>query len=390
MTFAKAATIFLVILVTGAGWFGIDYITQTRDVTARRNTTPPAAPVEVAPVVRQSIELRRQFTGTLDANTAFVVAAKIGGRIEEIAVDLGDTVTRGQLIARLDHAEYEQILNQVKADLLVAQANLNEAQSLMEIAQRDLDRVDILRQRGVSSESESDAAQATYLSRAAHVEVSHAQVIRAEAELETARIRLRYSDVSADWRGGDNNRSVAERYVDEGETVTANQPLLKIVELNVLTGVFYVTERDYSRLKVGQLAQLATDAYPGEFFEGRIQRISPVFDETSRQARVEMMVDNGDLRLKPGMFIRANVELDRKEDAIVVPEQALVTRDGITGVFIVDVEGGVSTWRTVVVGIHQDDLVEVDGEGIQGSVVVLGQQLLDDGSPILVVNNGQP
>ena len=102
--------------------------------------------------------------------------------------------------------------------------------------------------------------------------------MRAEASLETANIRLGYTRITAGWSGGDDQRVVAERYVDEGETVSANTPLLRIVELDPITGVIFVTERDYARLQPGQeVLLLTTDAYPGEDFQGRIERIAPVF-----------------------------------------------------------------------------------------------------------------
>ena len=86
--------------------------------------------------------------------------------------------------------------------------------------------------------------------------------------------------------------------------------------------MFFVTERDYARLQTGQVASLTTDAFASETFSGTIQRIAPVFRESTRQARVELRVDNLELRLKPGMFVRATVILDRVEDAVIVPEQA--------------------------------------------------------------------
>ncbi|MGD8309132.1 MAG: efflux RND transporter periplasmic adaptor subunit, partial [Chromatiales bacterium] len=253
-------------------------------------------------------------------------------------------------------------------------------------AERDLQRVESLRERGVSSESERDLAKADQLAKQARVQVGRAEVARAEAQLETARIRLGYTEVTADWRGGDDQRIVAERYVDEGETVSANAPLLRIVELDPITGVFFVTERDYALLGPGQAASLATDAYPGEAFQGRIVRIAPVFRETTRQARVELRVANPDGRLKPGMFVRATVVLDRARDAVIVPEQALVTRDGRSGVFVVDGDGESVAWRSLQVGIRDGRQVQVLGDLAGSRVVTLGQQLLDDGSEIRVAD----
>ena len=343
-----------------------------------------AAPVEVASIERGPIELRRSFTGTLDAHAEFVVAAKIGGRIEAMTVDLADTVTRGQVVARLDNAEYLLAVTQAEADLAVAQAHLAEARSQLTIAERELQRLDQLRERGVTSESQRDLAKADQLAKQAHVEVTRAQVTRARAALDTVRIRLGYTEVSADWTGGSEQRQVAERYLDEGETVAANAPLLRIVELNPLTAVFFVTERDYALLRSGQRAGLGTDSYPGEVFPGEIVRIAPVFRSDTRQARVEVRVDNSGLRLKPGMFARISLVLERVAETRIVPEQALVTRDGNSGVFVVADDGKSVAWREVSVGIREGDRVQISAENLGSRVVVLGQQLLKDGSPIAI------
>jgi RND family efflux transporter MFP subunit len=375
----------LVVAAAAAAWLGQERLPGTAsEAPARRDGETSAVPVEVAAIERGPIERRRAFTGTLEARAEFVVAPKVGGRIEEIGVDLADTVVRGQLVAKLDDDEFVQTVAQVQADWAVAKANLAEARSLLEIAERELERVQRLRQRGVASASQQDAAKADQLAKQAHVEVTRAQLTRAEAGLEAARIRLGYTRVAANWRGGNDQRVVAERYVDEGETVSANAPLLRIVEIDPIIAVFFVTERDYALLKPEQAATLRTDAFPAETFQGRIARIAPVFRESTRQARVEVWLDNPGLRLKPGMFVRATVVLDRVPEATILPEQALVRRDGRDGVFVLDADEKSVSWRRVTVGIRQGDRVQVKGEGLGTRVVTLGQQLLDDGSEVAV------
>jgi RND family efflux transporter MFP subunit len=330
------------------------------------------------------MELRRTFSGALEAPGQFVVAPKVSGRVERLAVNLSDAVSRGQVVAELDNEEYVQAVAQARAELAVAAANVVEAKSALEIANRELERVTRLRERGVASEANLDTARANQLAREAQLAVARAGVTRAEAALETARIRLGYTRITADWSGGDDNRVVAERFVDEGATVSANTPLLRIVELDQLTGVIFVAEQDYGRLQPGQAVSLTTDAYLGETFGGRIERIAPVFREATRQARVEITVDNPDHRLKPGLFIRATVVLDRAADAVIVPEQALTTRSDQTGVFVVSEDGRSVVWRPVRVGIREGGRVQVMGEGLSGRVVTLGQQLVDDGSAIII------
>ncbi|MET0089509.1 MAG: efflux RND transporter periplasmic adaptor subunit [Candidatus Thiodiazotropha sp.] len=378
----------MLLIVTGVGWKVYQRLQETGGGTKQKSASRPI-PVEVADIRVGDIELRRTFSGTLQAFTEFVVAPKLSGRIEQIDADLADIVTRGQVVARLDNDEYVQAVRQAEADLAVARANLAEAQSLLKIADRELERVDQLRRKGVSSESQRDTAMADQLAKAAHVEVTRAQVVRAQAELETARIRLGYTQVNADWGSGSEQRVVAERYVDEGETVSANAQLLRIVELDPMKAVFFVTERDYARLQPGQNAVLTTDAYPGEIFEAGIVRISPVFRENTRQARVELKVENRDLRLKPGLFVRIDVVLERAGSVTLVPEQALAKRDGQDGLFVVDPDGRQVHWRPVDIGIRHAQRVAVSGEGLTGRVVILGQQLLADGSSVTLSGEGE-
>ena len=375
-------------VVAGLAWVANGRLRDLAKEPGRGGADGPV-PVEVAAIEHGPMEQQRTFTGTLDPKAEFLVASKVSGRVERLSVDLADTVTRGQQVAQLDDDEYVQSVAQAEADFAVAKANLAEAESLLAIADRELQRVDKLRVRGVASESQRDTAKADQLARQAHVSVTKAQLSRSRAALEAARIRLGYTKVAAAWRGGTDDRVVAERYVDEGETVAANAPLLRIVELNPITAVFSVTERDYALLKTGQVVTLRTDTYPGEAFRGRIARIAPVFRESTRQARVEVDVDNSDLRLKPGMFVRATVVLDRVEDATVIPEQALVRRDGHDGVFVISEDGKSVKWRRVEVGFRQGSKVQVSGEGLDAQVVTLGQQLLDDNSAVSVTGRRQ-
>lgn len=376
------ASLILCLVVLGLAWALYDRLTEQKQRPPDAQAGP--APVEVAPVEIGNIELRRTFSGTLEARSEFVVAPKVAGRVVHLTVDLADSVRKGQVIAQLDDDEHVQAVAQAEADLAVAQANLAEAVSAMEIARRELERIETLQQRGVASESQYDAAKAEELAKGAAVEVAKAQVRRAEASLEAARIRLGYTKVTAAWTEGDDERVVAERYVDEGVTVAANTPLMSIVDLDPILAVMFVTERDYGRLLPDQPVSLRTDAYPDESFLGRVVRVAPVFRRASRQARVELEVDNPDHRLKPGMFVRAQVILDRAEQATIVPVEALVQRGGETAVFVVEDSGQTVRYRVVETGIREGGRVQIITEGITGRVVTLGQQLIEDGSAITI------
>ena len=374
-----------ILLMVSAGLVWVIFgQTQDRPGPVEGSKASRSAPVEVARIKRGPIVLRRTFSGALEALAEFVAAPKVSGRVERLVVNIADTVTRGQVVAELDNAEYVQAMAQARADLVVAGANLAKAKSDLDTSVREFKRTQSLRERGIASDSEFDVVEADHLSKQVQLEVAEAQVTKAESSLETANIRLGYTKVTAGWTGGDEHRVVAERYLDEGQTVAANEPLLLIVDLHPIIGVVFVTERDYARLKPGQLVSLTTDAYPGERFSGRIDRIAPVFRKSTRQARVEMSIENPQFRLKPGMFIRATVEMDRVPDTTIVPEEALTSRGDTSGVFVVSEDGRTVTWRPVQVGIREGGWVQVEGEGLNGRVVTLGQQLVNDGSNITI------
>ena len=381
-------TVLLIGTTAGLGWVIFAQF-QERAGMSRSHKALRPVPVEVVQIQRGPIALKQTFSGELEPQAEFVVGPKVSGRVERMIVNIADKVKRGQIVAELDNDEYVQAVAQAQADLVVARANLSKAKSDLEIAHREFKRTESLLKRGIASDSEFDAAWQDQLAKKAQLEVASARAAKAESSLKTENIRLGYTRVTAGWTGGDEYRIVAERYMDEGQTVAANAPLLLIIELNPIIGVVFVTERDYAHLKPGQLVSLTTDAYPGEQYTGRIDRIAPVFRKSTRQARIEITIDNSQHRLKPGMFIKATVVLAQVQKATIVPELALTKRDDTSGIFLVSEDGKSVAWRAVNVGIREGDRVQVDGDGLSGRVVTLGQQLVNDGSSITIPAEGQ-
>lgn len=342
----------------------------------------PVAAVETRAVTFGTLRDIRSLTGTLESSARFVVTTKVDGLVQAVLVDLGDDIEQGQVVARIDDAELRQALLQAEADLSVRQAELARAQSDLELAQREFDRSEQLRERGIAAEAQLDEIAARLRSSTAALSLAQAQVSRAESALELRRIELGYAQVRATWSDGPASGRIAERYQEPGNTVQANAPVVSVVTLDPLKAVVFVTERDYTGLRVGQAATITTDSAPGESFEATIERISPVFLETSRQARVELRVPNPGGRLRPGMFARVRIVIRDDRPPTVVPLAAVVRRDGRDVVFALD--PGEDTVRMVPVTVTITDgamagLAESD---FGSRVVTLGQQLLDDGTTI--------
>jgi len=341
-----------------------------------------AVAVEITPVDKAAIRDIGLFTGTLLPKSKFIVAPKIAGRLEKLFVNIGDQVKSGELIASVDDDEYFQQVEQARAELEVATATMEESLSTLDVAKREFERVETLREKKIASESELDAAQAQYNAQTAKYRVAQAQVTQKEAALNAAKVRLSYTQILAIWEEENKPRIVGERFVDEGEMLKANSPIVSILEIHSLTAVIHVIERDYSEVLIEQEAVVTTDAFPDKTFPGKVVRVAPLLKETSRQARVEIEVSNSDGLLKPGMFIRAQIEFARHDDATVVPLVALIKRNAQQGVFLVDRQKRKARFVPVTLGIINKGLAEVLTPPLSGAVVTLGQHLLEDGSTI--------
>jgi len=171
--------------LAGVGWFYLHPSgNPEKKVPGGKHLNP--APVEVDVIKQGPIHLRLTFSGTLEARAEFVVAPKVSGRIKSLSVDLSDTVSRGQLVAELDNEEAFQAVLQAKADLAVANATQIETESSLKIAAREFERIKLLKQRGIASDSQYDSAMANQLVKHSLLEVAKAQVMRGKSMLEAA------------------------------------------------------------------------------------------------------------------------------------------------------------------------------------------------------------
>ncbi len=352
---------------------------------ARGRPGNAATPVEVAPVRRIALADVGSFGGTLSPRSKYILAPKVAGRLEKLHVNMGDRVERGQVLAVLDDDEYVQQVDQARAELEVARASLVESRSALDITGREFERVRSLRQKGIASQSELDEKEAKLNAQSARHKVAQAQVAQKEAALKAAQVRLSYTQIRASWEETNGSRVVGERFVDEGAMLSPSSPILSVLDIAALTGVIHVIEKDYAKLKIGQEATAATDAFPGRTFSGRILRVAPLLKEASRQARVEIEIPNPDGLLKPGMFVRVQIEFARYPDAQVVPRGAVVKKNGQEGVFVADAEARLARFVPVTLGIVNEQWAQIlEPQAIPGPVVTMGQHLLEDGSPVIL------
>ncbi|MHB8093797.1 MAG: efflux RND transporter periplasmic adaptor subunit [Candidatus Aminicenantales bacterium] len=378
----------LVIVLALAGW-GVYKIVFPSGAGGAAGPRGVTVAVEIEPIHRGPIKDLGLFTGTLIPKTSFTIAPKISGKLKQLLVDIGDTVKQGQLVAVIEDEEYQQQVIQAEADLRVSQANLAEAKGNLEMVRRDLERARTLHAKGIQSDSQLDAAVAQFEAQQARAEVAQAQLANRQSALETARVRLSYTRIRAAWERGTSVRYVGERFVNEGSMLSPNSAILSIIELQPITAVIFVTDKDSFRLQTGQETIISSGVFPGKTFMGRVVRMSPLLNETSRQARVEIEIENPEDLLKPGMFITAQVEYAQRAEAILVPQSSVVQRNNQSGIFLADVKNLKARFVPVKTGIVEGDLTEiVEPASLEGNVVTLGHHLLEDGVSILLPQEG--
>jgi len=371
--------IFFVVLIM---WRILPRLTGSGAQTAR-SERPPVA-VETETVSYGPIRDVREFTGSVYPIYQYVVAPKVSGRVVEISKRIGDNVRRGEIIARIDDAEYQQAVLEAEANLKIAEASLAESKSQLELSSQELERVQSLQEKGIASPSELDAAQSNFNAQQSRFKLAQAQVEQREAALSSAKIRLGYTTLQVSEEG-----FVGERFVDEGALLAPNSPVITVIGLDTVIIRTTIIERDYGLIKTGQKAEIEVDSFPGEVFTGSVSRIAPMLREDTRVAQMEIEVSNASRKLKPGMFTRVRVILNEKDSALTVSSQALIRRNGGNGIFTIDEQKKIAHFVPVKVGIIAKNSVEILEPELSGLVVTLGQHLLAEGSPVILPETGK-
>jgi len=345
---------------------------------SRRSGRPPVA-VEVDSVRFGTISEIRQFSGTVFPLYQYIVAPKVSGRIIVINKRIGDWVKNGEMIARIDDAEYQQSVIEAEANLKIAEASLTESRVQFNLARQEKERVESLQAKGIASPAELDAAVSNYSAQESRYQLALAQVDQRQAALNSAKIRLSYTRLTATQPG-----FVGERFVDEGTLLAPNSAVVSIIGIDSVFIRTTIIERDYGYIKTGQPAAVMVDAFPSRTFLGNVSRIAPMLQEASRVAQMEVEVVNDSLLLKPGMFARVKVVTAEKDRTQNVPSRAIVNRGGTTGVFLVTGDETIAHFSPVQTGIVTTNFTEILSPTLTGLLVTLGHHLLDDGSPILL------
>jgi RND family efflux transporter MFP subunit len=335
-------------------------------------------------VSRASIEEQIMVVGNLVADATVTVVPRAAGRLQEISVRLGDRVTRGQRIAKIEDYELIEQVKQAEAAQEVSQATIRQREADLKLAETNVVRSRDLFERKILPRQTLDDNEARYLAAVAQLDLARAQQTQSKARLDELQITLGNTVITSPV-----NRFVARRNVDPGAFVSQNAPVVDVVDITRVRLVANIVERDLKRLQAGNPTEVQVDAFPGETFKGRIARVSPVLDPTTRTAPIEIEIPNPDYRLLPGMYARVGINTGSRKEALVVPTNALVDLGGRRGVFVP--RNDTAVFRIVQVGLEQPAISEVLGGLVENEqVITTGSAALRDGDRIVLPDeNGE-
>lgn len=340
--------------------------------------------VELGAPTRADVAQQITVVGNLIGEATVAVVPKTAGRLEEIYVKLGDRVTRGQRIAKIEDREIREQVKQAEASFEVARATIRQREADLKFAQTNLDRSRELYGRQLLPRQTLDDADARFQAAQAQLDLAHAQYTQAQARLEELRITLGNTVIVSPVNG-----FVARRAADPGAYASQNAPVADVVDIGMVRLVANIVEKDLRRVGQGDPARVEVDAFPGETFTGRVARVAPVLDPATRTAQIEVEIANQSYRLKPGMYARVNLTIEQRKNALVVPSNAVVSRDGQRGIFLTD--GETATFRPVQIGIEEVAHIEILGGLTEGErIVTTGAAALQHGDRLLIAGDDGP
>src|SRR5712671_3587839 len=386
---------------------------QGNNAGASASPTPAAIVVSTTSAVVRQLPRYFEANGSLAANQQADVAAETSGKVAAVGVDLGSSVRRGQMIVKLDDADFRIRVQQAQAQLDQAKATLRQneakiglrpgqkfnpenvpevaaARSALELADKNLKRYEKLVETGDISRSAYDQQKSqrdqlaeqrqalVHQAQQNYAAVANAQgaVDAAASQLSLAKRNLGYTVVVSPMPG-----YISDRPADVGEYVSPQQKVATVVNLNPLRVRIDVPEQAIPQVRTGESVSVSVSGYPDRNFAGRVARVSPNVTASSRTLTIEADVENPKAELKPGQFATVRILLPQTGSAVLVPQRALRTISGSTYVFVI--KNGHVEQRLVQPGQTEGDLVELKS-GVAADEVVATSNVdqLSDGAAV--------
>jgi len=314
---------------------------------------PPAMPVKAAAARIAPAVDEVGAVGTLRADEAVTIRPEIAGRVVEFRFSEGQAVARGSVLVKLDQSELGAVLASSRAQLMWEEQRMARAE--------DMHKKGFISQQGLDD-------QKTNLVRA------KAKLAEDDAKLAKTEMRASFSGVAG------------LRQVSEGQYVAAGTDIVRLEKIDQLKLDFRIPESFIGKLKTGQPLKVLVDAYPDKAFAGSVYAIEPGVDDQTRTILLRARVANPELKLRPGMFGRVQVQLGVREKAIWIPEAAIVPKgQDLTVYRVVDGKVDIVRVQTGVRKVGEVEIVKGLGEG--ELVVTEGTQKVGPGSSVTLIKN---
>src|SRR5436190_6598460 len=351
----------LLIIVAAAGgyWFGTQRTAGTAPTATGTVSTAPksggassAVAVEAVKVAVQPMPQSITAVGSLRSDESITVRPEVAGRISEILFQEGQRVARGATLIRLDPAINKAEVEQGRANLKLAQSKYDRA-------------VDLAKSNFISGQARDEAEN--------NLRVAEAGVQLAEARLAKMEIKAPFAGV------------IGLRVVSVGDYAKEGSDIVNLESIDPLKVDFRVPEVYLKQIQVGQTLNVALDAMPGKTFDGKVFAVNPLVDAAGRAIVIRAVVRNPDTSLRPGMFARVRLFTRELQDALVIPEQAIVPQGDEQ--FVFKVIDGRAVRVKVQVGQRRDGKVEiVKGVDATDMIVTAGHLKIRDGVPVTITN----
>lgn len=359
--------------LAGGGWYAWQGKQAPPPAAASKADQPTVfelAHNDVVTVEARELALRLPLSGSLAPLSQATVKSKVSGVVLETSVREGMNVSAGQVIARLDDAD-------ARARVAQQAAMLKEANARLALATKNEANSQALLKQNYISQSSFDTTRNS-------VELAQAAVDAARAQLDLARIALNDTLIRAPLSG-----VVSKRFVQAGEKLSPDSPVMAIVDLQHLTLDAQVPASDIPRVQVGQDVRFKVDGFEAREFSGKVARINPAAEAGSRSMLVYISVANDDKLLRAGMFAKGEITTDKSGTRPIVPLAAL-RKDGARDV-VYRVDGGKVVAQPVQLGMRNEDdgLAEVTG-GVEAGAVLLAVPLegIKPGSQVKLAKAG--
>ena len=370
--------------------------------TAQARGRDTARPVKVEVVRQETVKRAVEVVGTLAAVDQVTVSSETEGKVSKILADLGDRVTAGQALIQLDNEKQQYNFDQQKAALARALAqygaadpqhlpdvektpDVQKASADLQQAKQSYDRASELFKRTLVPRQALDDAETALQSKRASYESSlqsaknlRASIQASEATMKLADRQFRDTQIRAPFDG-----YIERRLVNLGELVKAQMPVIAVVRVDPLKVIAEIPEKMAPWISDGQPVQLYVDAYPGRMFEGKVSRISPAVNTSTRAFPFEALVPNRDAVLKPGTFARVHIESGKTDTVLTLPYSALQYRYGVNRAFVI--AGDKLSARELKVGDRTGDRIEIlEGVKVGDRVAASDVEKLTDGAQVSV------